>query len=134
MVEDHIACGGPCEVPFEVLDGDRESRAWAAARNVPDDVIVPRKNGLTPWQYRDTVMSEHEFLHGDQHIPGLAAHTEAAVRRIATSSIVAMDAREQALGDLAEALAHLFDDDNPADVSLRLPAVRRAWRAWKETL
>lgn len=119
MVEDHIACGGPCEVPFEVLDGDREARAWENARNVPADV-----------------MTEREFLTGEYppNIPGLAAHTEAAVRRIAHNSIVQLDARDEALGDLTEALSHLFDDDNPADVSLRLPAVRRAWQSLKETL
>jgi|GEM_PF-4324016 len=123
------------------LDMQRESRAWASARNVPDDVVVPRLNGLTPWQYRDGVMSEREFLWGSDtpapevdDIPGFREHTEAAVRRIAHNSIVHMDSREQALGDLAQALALLFDDDDPRDLTLKLPAVRRAWTAWKDTL
>lgn len=98
------------------LDMDRESRAWAAARNVPDDVQTER------W-----------FLHGDQPIPGLREHTEQAVRRIAHNSIVALDAREQAMGDLEEALAHLFDDNDPTPQSMRLTAARRAWQSWKAT-
>jgi hypothetical protein len=100
------------------IDTDAESRAWAAARNVPDDVP-------------DDVQTETWFLHGDQPIPGFAAHTEAAIRRIAHNSIIALDAREQAMGDLETALALLFDDDDPRDLSLKLPAVRRAWTAWK---
>lgn len=95
---------------------DRESRAWAAARNVPDDVPT-----------------EHWFLHGDQPIPGYAAHTEAALARIAGNSIVNLDAREQAMGDLLEALAHLFDDNDPTPLSMRLTAARRAWQSWKAT-
>lgn len=103
------------------IDTTAESRAWAAARNVPDDVP-------------DDVMTEHEFLHGEvpPNIPGLAAHTEAAVRRIAASSLLRMDSREQALGDLEQALANLFNDDT-RDLSLRLTAARRAWQAWKDT-
>ncbi|MDF2915938.1 MAG: hypothetical protein K0S70_155 [Microbacterium sp.] len=98
------------------LDMQRESRAWAAARNVPDDV-----------------QTEHWFLHGDQPIPGYAAHTEAALTRIADNSIVNLDAREQAMGDLLESLAHLFDDTDPTPQSMRLTAARRAWQAWKAT-
>lgn len=98
------------------IDTTAESRAWAAARNVPDDV-----------------MTERWFLHGDQPIPGFAAHTETAIRRIAHNSIVALDAREQAMGDLEEALAHLFDDTDPTPQSMRLTAARRAWQSWKAT-
>lgn len=98
------------------LDMDRESRAWAAARNVPEDV-----------------MTEHEFLYGHGEIPGFAAHTEAALARIAHNSIVNLDAREQAMGDLLEALAHLFDDTDHTPQSMRLTAARRAWQAWKAT-
>lgn len=118
------------------IDTTAESRAWAAARNVPDDV-----------------MTEHEFLHGEPRratgglieggtvhidfsgcpIPGFAAHTEAAIARIAGNSIVNLDAREQAMGDLLEALAHLFDDNDHTPFSMRLTAARRAWRAWKES-
>ena|SRR5690606_38329106 len=119
------------------MDTTAESRAWAAARNVPDDV-----------------MTEHEFLHGTPKvtwngpvshdgrplpvrsastIPGFAAHTEAAIRRIAHNSIVALDAREQAKGDLLEALAHLFDDNDSTPQSMRLTAARRAWQNWKAT-
>lgn len=105
------------------IDTNAEARAWAAARNVPEDV-----------------MTEREFLWGANpparhidDIPGYREHTEAAVARIAHNSIVHMDSREQALGDLAQALALLFDDDDPRDLSLKLPAVRRAWQAWKET-
>lgn len=101
----------------------------------------------------DDVMTEHEFLHGEPRratgglieggtvhidfsgcpIPGFAAHTEDAIRRIAHNSIVALDAREQAVGDLEEALAHLFDDTEPTPQSMRLTAARRAWQAWKAT-
>lgn len=95
---------------------DRESRAWAAARNVPEDV-----------------QTEAWLLYGDQPIPGYAAHTEAAIARIAGNSIVNLDAREQAMGDLEEALAHLFDDTDPTPQSMRLTAARRAWQSWKET-
>jgi len=98
------------------FDTTAESRAWADARNVPDDV-----------------MTEAEFLYGHGEIPGFASHTEDAIRRIAQSSIVALDAREQALGDLEEALANLFDDDNPTPLSMRLTAARRAWQSWKAT-
>lgn len=98
------------------IDTTAESRAWAAARNVPDDV-----------------MTEHEFLYGPGEIPGFAAHTEAALARIAHNSIVALDAREQAMGDLLEALAHLFDDTDHTPQSMRLTAARRAWQAWKAT-
>jgi len=81
----------------------------------------------------DDVPTERWFLHGDQPIPGFAAHTEAALTRIAHNSIVALDAREQALGDLEEALAHLFDDTDPTPQSMRLTAARRAWQSWKAT-
>ena len=80
----------------------------------------------------DDVMTEHEFLYGHGEIPGLGAHTEAAVRRIAASSLLRMDSREQALGDLEQALHDLFTDDT-RDLSLRLTAARRAWQAWKDT-
>ncbi len=122
------------------IDTTAESRAWAAARNVPDDVP-------------DDVMTEHEFLYGNdpgmryaqiphavyrgvdrsETISGFAAHTEAAIARIAHNSIVALDAREQAMGDLEEALAHLFDDTDPTPQSMRLTAARRAWQSWKAT-
>ena len=36
------------------IDTTAESRAWAAARNVPDDV----------WVHNGEVMSEREFLYG----------------------------------------------------------------------
>ena len=98
------------------MDTTAESRAWAAARNVPDDA-----------------MSEHDYLYGFGEIPGYAAHTEAALTRIAGNSIVNLDAREQAMGDLLEALAHLFDDDDLTPLSMRLTAARRAWQAWKAT-
>lgn len=102
---------------MSAFDAGAESRAWAAARNVPDDV-----------------MTERDFLYGEvpPNIPGLGAHTEAAVRRIAASSLLRMDSREQALGDLEQALHDLFTDDT-RDLSLRLTAARRAWQAWKDT-
>jgi len=101
------------------IDTSAESRAWSAARNVPDDV-----------------QTETWFLHGDQPIPGYAAHTEAAIRRIAHNAIVALDACEQAKGDLEEALAHVFDHpDYYKSVNVdALPELRRAWTAWKDTL
>ena len=82
----------------------------------------------------DDVMSEREFLTGEVpgDIRGLREHTEAAVRRIAASSLLRMDSREQALGDLEQALHDLFTDDT-RDLSLRLTAARRAWQAWKDT-
>ena len=77
------------------MDTNAEARAWAAARNVPDDV-----------------MTEHEFLYGEAPpIPGLREHTEQAVRRIAHNSIVLLE--------LKEALADLFNDDSPVDLSMR---------------
>jgi hypothetical protein len=97
------------------IDTNAESRAWAAARNVPEDV-----------------MTEREFLWGANppvrhidDIPGYREHTEAAVARIAHNSIVLLE--------LKEALADLFNDDSPVDLSMRLTAARRAWQAWKET-
>ncbi len=101
------------------IDTNAEARAWAAARNVPDDVPT-----------------EHWFLHGDQPIPGYAAHTEAAIRRIAHNAIVALDAREQAMGDLAEALHHVFDVDKPTfrERGEALAAARAAWQAYKEAI
>jgi hypothetical protein len=98
------------------IDTSAESRAWAAARNVPDDV-----------------MTEHEFLHGEvPPIPGLREHTEQAVRRIAHNSIVALDAREQAMGDLEQALGRLFTPGS--DWWVELPLVRTAWQAYKAAI
>jgi len=97
------------------FDTNAESRAWAAARNVPDDV-----------------MTEHWFLHGDQPIPGYAAHTEAALTRIAHNAIVALDAREQAKGDLEQALGRLFTPGS--DWWVELPLVRTAWQVYKAAI
>ena len=99
------------------FDTGAESRAWSAARNVPDDV-----------------MTERDFLYGEvpPNIPGLAAHTEAAVRRIAASSLLRMDSREQALGDIEQALANLFGE-NALTLAQRLNDLQSAWTAWKDT-
>src|SRR5690606_12333324 len=89
------------------IDTTAESRAWAAARNVPDDV-----------------MTEHEFLYGEvPPIPGLREHTEAAVRRIAHNSIVVLALRE--------AFEGVFNHpDHPHAVNTSaLPELRRAWQA-----
>jgi hypothetical protein len=99
------------------IDTNAESRAWASARNVPEDV-----------------MTEREFLWGANpparhidDIPGYREHTEAAVARIAHNSIVLLE--------LKEAFDDFFNHpDHPDSVNVdALPELRRAWQAWKET-
>lgn len=118
------------------IDTTAEARAWAAARNVPDDVMTEDeflRGGQDLTQYTDALRGYVDEFAKTTAIPGYREHTEAAIARIAHNSIVALDAREQAMGDLEEALAHLFDDDTCVDLSMRLTAARRAWQSWKAT-
>jgi hypothetical protein len=112
------------------MDTTAESRAWAAARNVPDDVMTEHEflYGNDPgMRYAQIPHAVYQGVDRSEPIPGLREHTEQAVRRIAHNSIVVLALRE--------AFEDVFNHpDHPHAVNTSaLPELRRAWQAWKET-